>query len=89
MRTDDKVECAGCGVRHFRGLSWAHTKCLVANRVDSVANESSVVANKPAVVANSEGEVVANKKGKYRDAEKRRGYMKAYMARRRAMLKGG
>lgn len=82
MRTDDKIECEGCGKRYYPAQGWAHKDCVVANRVDLVANKSPVVANKP-------DELVANRHGKYRDPEKRRGYMKAYMARKRAGLKGG
>lgn len=42
-----------------------------------------VVANEPKVVANVVANAVPSRHGKYADAEKRRAYMRAYMAKKR------
>ena len=63
--------CAICGA-NLRLVGRSH-RCVGNAQV-------TVVANKPEMVAN----VVANRHGKYADLDKRRAYMRAYMAKRRA-----
>ena len=84
------MTCIICGGQH-RG--WE--RCKVANSdmlATPLATEAETVVNKAPEVANkalaqvANGLLgVANKHGQYADKEKRREYMKLYMAKRRAL----
>lgn len=89
MRTDGKVWCEGCGEWYFPALAWKHGVCVVANKPVVVANRVDLVANESPVVANTEVELVANKHGVYADRQKRREYMRQYMAKRRKEMRNG
>ncbi len=73
-----KVSCVGCRRETFAHLLERHRGCGVANTAPKVA----LVANAPEVLVANRG--VVSRHGKYADLEKRRAYMRAYMARRRA-----
>ena len=66
------LTCAYCGVAYWPRQVWQHALCKTA----------SVVAN-TAAVAEPVGKVANSKTGKYADREKRRAYMRNYMARKR------
>lgn len=68
-----QATCAGCGRAYWPLQEWQHKACMVANTSD--------ISD---VVANSTMPVVANKHGRYADTNKRRAYMREYMAKRRA-----
>lgn len=89
QKVADKVVCEGCGVSYFPALAWKHAGCVVANEPVVVANRADLVANESPVVANTEVELVANKHGVYADRQKRREYMRQYMARKRKEMRNG
>lgn len=68
------MQC-GCGKAYYPSQAWIHDgrnpDCMVANAVEMVDNTPRLL------VANS-------KHGKYRDIDKRRDYMRSYMAKRRS-----
>lgn len=70
--------CPVCGRSAWPAQAWQHKNCT-AQRIPPEV----VVANAPEIAVTNE-KVVANRHGQYADKEKRREYMRNYMAKRRA-----
>ena len=67
-----RFHCGICGASYNQ---WEGHECKgMANAVNNVANKPADMANNPEHVANTY---------KYRDADKRRAYMREYMRKRR------
>ena len=75
----DAPKCRLCGKRH-----WGVCAAIKADPA-IMANKQPVVANEPDIVANSMANTESDMANtyKYRDAEKRRIYMKEYMRKKR------
>ena len=75
----DAPKCRLCGKRHWGVCSAIKADpAIMANKQPVVANEPDIVANS---MANTESDMANTYK--YRDAEKRRIYMREYMRKKR------